>query len=214
MHVVMYTCEMIGELHNRARIGGHRDPGQARTGVVGSARGALRHPCCGPRSRLLARSRRRLGSGAASDRAAVDRPRDLRRNAIETRDHDRRQRSQLRPLRDRRTRSKPQLHAGRPSRMPNELRRQAGLRRRHPALLGRQIGQATLGPRPIPATPRRTRLHRTHPPAVGKRPNPIPLRLVLQKDHLKLRKGDYVQLVWNHLGTGVHVAYGPDGVKG
>ena len=35
-----------------------------------------------------------------------------------------------------------------------------------------------------------------------------------QKDHLKLRKGDYVQLVWNHLGTGVHVAYGPDGVKG
>ena len=30
--------------------------------------------------------------------------------------------------------------------------------------------------------------------------------------HFHLKPGDYVQIVFNHLTTGVHVKYGPDGV--
>jgi hypothetical protein len=31
--------------------------------------------------------------------------------------------------------------------------------------------------------------------------------------HFRLKPGDFLQIAWNHLGTGVHVRYGPDGVK-
>jgi hypothetical protein len=31
--------------------------------------------------------------------------------------------------------------------------------------------------------------------------------------HFRLKPGDFVQVAWNHLTTGVHVKYGPDGVK-